>query len=68
MLNRLSYHSRMTEEKNPAAVVLGKLGGRKGGKARAKKLTAEQRKEIASKAAKARWAKWRQEHQQEDSS
>jgi hypothetical protein len=41
--------------KNPAAVALGRLGGLKGGKARASKLTPEQRKEIARKAAKARW-------------
>lgn len=45
------------EGKNPAAVALGKLGGLKGGKARAKKLTAARRKEIAEKAAKARWKK-----------
>jgi hypothetical protein len=45
------------EGKNPHAVALGRLGGRKGGKARASKLTAEQRKEIARKAAQARWAK-----------
>ncbi len=43
------------EEKNPAAVALGRLGGQKGGKARAAKLTAEQRSEIARKAATARW-------------
>lgn len=43
--------------KNPAAVALGKLGGKKGGKARAEKLTPEQRKEIARKAAKERWKK-----------
>ncbi len=43
--------------KNPAAVALGRLGGLKGGKARAKKLTAEQRREIAKKAAAARWGK-----------
>ena len=43
--------------KNAAAVALGKLGGAKGGKARAKKLTAEQRREIAKKAAAARWMK-----------
>ncbi len=43
------------EGKNPAAVMLGRLGGLKGGKARAKKLTAKQRKEIAKKAAKMRW-------------
>jgi len=44
-------------DKNPAAVELGRLGGLKGGKARAKKLTAEERSEIAKKAAKARWNK-----------
>ncbi len=43
------------KEKNPAAVALGRLGGVKGGAARAAKLTAEQRKEIAQRAAKARW-------------
>jgi len=41
--------------KNPAAVALGRLGGFKGGKARAAKLTSEERREIAQKAAKARW-------------
>ena len=45
------------EGKNPAAVELGRLGGLKGGRARAEKLTAEERSEIARKAAKARWAK-----------
>jgi hypothetical protein len=44
-------------EKNPAAVTLGRLGGLKGGKARAKKLLPERRKEIAKKAAMARWEK-----------
>ena len=44
-----------TEEKNPAAVALGRLGGLKGGPARAAKLTKKKRKEIAVKAAKARW-------------
>lgn len=43
-------------EKNQAAVTLGRLGGLKGGKARAEKLTPEQRKEIAQKAAAKRWA------------
>lgn len=43
------------EEKNPAAVALGRLGGLKGGKARAKKLSPQQRKEIAQKAAQSRW-------------
>jgi hypothetical protein len=41
--------------KNPAAVALGRLGGLKGGKARAKALSAKKRSEIATKAAKARW-------------
>lgn len=45
------------EGKNPAAVELGRKGGLKGGKARAKKLTAKQRSEIARKAAKARWSR-----------
>jgi hypothetical protein len=41
--------------KDPAAVSLGRRGGLKGGKARAAKLTPEQRSEIAKKAAAARW-------------
>jgi hypothetical protein len=45
------------EGKNPAAVSLGRLGGKKGGPARANKLTKEQRSKIAKKAAQARWAK-----------
>ena len=44
------------EGKNPAAVALGKLGGRKGGPARAKKLSAAARRAIARKAARKRWA------------
>jgi hypothetical protein len=44
-------------KKNPAAVALGKLGGMKGGRARAAELSPERRKEIAQKAAKARWAR-----------
>lgn len=43
-------------EKNQAAVTLGRLGGLKGGKARAAKLTPEQRKRIAQQAASARWS------------
>ncbi len=61
MLNRSGYYSYMSEEKNPAAVELGRLGGCKGGKARAKKLSPERRKEISRKAAKARWEKKKQE-------
>lgn len=45
------------KEKNPAAVVLGRLGGLKGGPARAKKLSKKRRKEIARKAAQFRWGK-----------
>jgi hypothetical protein len=41
--------------KNPAAVALGRLGGLKGGKARAASLSAKRRKEIARKAIAARW-------------
>ena len=44
-------------KKNPAAQALGRLGGLRGGKARALKLTPEQRKETAQKAAEARWGK-----------
>lgn len=43
--------------KNPHAVALGRLGGLKGGKVRAERLTDEQRREIAKKAANVRWSK-----------
>lgn len=46
-------------EKNPHAVALGRLGGKKGGKARAEVLTPEERSEIARIAAAARWKKTR---------
>ena len=46
-----------SDKKNPAAVALGRLGGLKGGKDRAAKLSAKKRKEIAKKAAQARWTK-----------
>ena len=45
------------KKKNPAAVALGRLGGKKSGKARMEKLTPEQRKEVARKASLARWSK-----------
>ena len=48
--------SKPIKEKNPAAVALGRLGGLEGGKARAEKLSNKRRKEIALKAAKARWS------------
>ena len=43
--------------KNPAAVALGRLGGKKGGRVRAKRLSAKRREEIARTAAAARWHK-----------
>jgi hypothetical protein len=46
-----------TSGKNPAAVALGRLGGKKGGRARAEKLTSERRQEIAKKAAQSRWSR-----------
>ena len=46
-----------SDGKNAAAVALGRLGGLKGGKARAMSLTAKQRSEIAKKAAAKRWGK-----------
>jgi hypothetical protein len=45
------------KEKNPAAVELGRLGGLKGGKARAQKLSPQKRREIARRAASVRWNK-----------
>ena len=45
--------------KNPEAVALGRRGGLKGGKARAEKLSAEERRDIAKRAAVARWRKQR---------
>lgn len=55
------YNSNMAvrapKKKNPAAVALGRKGGKKGGLARAAKLSPEERSEIARKAVRARWAK-----------
>ena len=48
---------RMAKAKNPHAVALGRRGGLKGGKARMASLTDTQRRELARKAARARWAK-----------
>lgn len=44
-----------TADKDPAAIALGRKGGKKGGKARAANMTPEQRSEAARKAARARW-------------
>ena len=49
--------AQLPDGRNPAAVALGKLGGLKGGKARAKAMTKKERSEAAKKAAKARWRK-----------
>lgn len=54
-------------EKNPAAVALGRLGGLKGGKARAASLSAAKRKAIAKKAAETRWKKLTAAKKQPDS-
>ena len=56
----------MAKKKNPNAVALGKLGGSKGGKIRAAKLTPEQRREIARNAVLARWAKAKEKAQKKD--
>jgi hypothetical protein len=48
-------HRSARRPKNPAAVALGKLGGERGGKARAEKLSSDERREIARRAAAARW-------------
>jgi hypothetical protein len=49
--------AELAPEKNSAAVALGRLGGLKGGKARAKKLSPEERARIAMQAAAVRWKK-----------
>ena len=51
----------MAKKKNPAAVALGKLGGKKGGPARAAAMTPEQRSESARKAVMARWTRAKRE-------
>lgn len=53
----ISEETKKVDGKNPAAVSLGRLGGLKGGKARAAKLSPKKRSEIAKKAAKTRWSK-----------
>jgi hypothetical protein len=60
IVQQISGESQVADSertKNPAAVALGRLGGLKGGKARAAKLSEKQRIQIARKAAKARWEK-----------
>jgi hypothetical protein len=57
ILDQVTIEAEAQPEKNPAAVALGRMGGLKGGKARAASLTPAKRKAIAKKAAKARWRK-----------
>jgi len=57
ILQQITEENPVEYTKNEAAVALGRLGGLKGGKARADKLTPERRKEIAQKAAQKRWGK-----------
>jgi hypothetical protein len=49
--------SKVKKRKNPAAVALGRLGGKKGAKGRMEKMSPERRRQIASIAARTRWAK-----------
>ena len=51
--------AKLAKAKNPAAVALGRMGGLKGGRARAQSLSVARRAEIAAKAAAARWRKSR---------
>ena len=52
-----SEEEQVDSDKDPNAVKVGRLGGLKGAKARARKLTADERRAIAKKAANARWQK-----------
>ncbi len=54
-LTQISQLTFQKDAKNPAAVALGRLGGLKGGKARADSLSAKRRSKIAYKAAVMRW-------------
>lgn len=56
-LNDVIPYIHVESGKNPSAVALGRLGGLKGGKARAEKLTSDRRQEIAKLAADKRWGK-----------
>jgi hypothetical protein len=57
VVDAVAAASERHPNKNPAAVALGRLGGKKGGPARAKALSAKKRAEIAKNAAKVRWHK-----------
>lgn len=53
--------TKVKKRKNPAAVALGRLGGKKGAKGRMEKMSPERRRKIASDAARTRWAREKQE-------
>lgn len=57
VLEATGEKAKQEPTQDPKAVARGRKGGAKGGKARAAKLSAEERSEIARKAAKARWEK-----------
>lgn len=57
ILAQVTGEAEKQPTKNPAAVALGRMGGLKGGKARAAALTPSKRAQIATKAAAARWKK-----------
>jgi hypothetical protein len=59
IIQQLTNIAATAPDKNPAAVALGRLGGLKGGKARAASLSSKKRSEIAKKAAATRWARKR---------
>lgn len=61
IVDQVTIEAIAQPEKNPAAVALGRIGGLKGGKARAEKLSSKKKQAIARKAAKARWAKTKKE-------
>jgi len=55
-LDGTAFDTPEQDKRNPRAVAIGREGGKKGGPARAKKLSPEERKRIAQDAARARWA------------
>jgi len=57
IVNQATGGQEADDARNPAAVALGRLGGLKGGKARAASLSPKERRDIAKKAAAARWKK-----------
>lgn len=57
IIDQITQAAKDDPTKNPAAVALGRLGGRRGGAARARTLSPKRRRAIAQKAAKARWIK-----------